>query len=206
MSSVFFRNFDIENIGPASESKTPLKNVDIMALEDAQKKGFDEGFEAGKEAMRAEIHQDIEARKYAVLEGLSKGLQDFMRDTVQSENLLETQFFDFAISVGERVMPELIETRAHHRTMAQIRKGVRMALGSRQLQIWISKLDHELLGDELEILLKESGMSDKTALIADEDIEPGDVKLSWDHGGLEYSFALMCREILENLKKSRPKR
>lgn len=205
MAAIFQRNFDRE----AAPDGVPLTGPEAEAFERRIEAVRAEAYAAGHRDGTTETEQRLlggaEERRADALTRLAALLGDLFTAREEHEQALEAQFFDFTIAVGEKVMPELIGARAHHQVMAQMRRGLRMALGSRQIRIRISETDAELLGTEIENLLADQGLAGRGLILSSPELGPGDLKVDWDRGGLDYSFREICEGLLDVLRKSRPR-
>lgn len=204
MTAIFQRNFDRE----AAPDGVPLAGPDAEAferrIEAVRAEAYAAGHRAGITETEARLLGGAEERRAEALTRLAGLLGDLFAAREEHEQALEAQFFDFTIAVGEKVMPELIGARAHHQVMAQMRRGLRMALGSRQIRIRISEADAELLSPEIDRLLAEQGLEGRGLILRSPDLGPGDLRVDWDRGGLDYSFREICEGLLDVLRKARP--
>lgn len=202
MSLIFTRNFDTEAERPAQAAP---KGPSAEEIEEIRRAAFEAGVAQGRAEGLAEAQETLDARRQAALEQIVPSLLSFLGDRDAHDQAIEAQFFDFAISVCEKVFPELLEGQAHHRAMAQLRRGLRMALGSRQIRVIMSPVDRDLLKNDLEALSRQNESEPRLKISSDSRLGSGDIRIEWDHGGLDYSFAALCSEILEALRRARPK-
>jgi flagellar biosynthesis/type III secretory pathway protein FliH len=205
MTAIFARNFDRE----AAPDGVPLAGPDAEAferrLEAVRAEAYTAGHRDGSAETESRLLGGAEERRAAALVRLSSLLGDLFSTREEHEQALEAQFFDFAIAVGEKVMPELIGARAHHQVMAQMRRGLRMALGSRQIRIQVAETDADLLTPEIERLLADQGLEGRGRVLRSDVLGPGDLRVDWDRGGLDYSFREICEGLLDVLRKARPR-
>lgn len=198
----FRRDFDRDtSAAPLATVEAPLTKED---LEEAWRNGHEAGVLRGRAEAAAQAEAELQAAQTQITAIFAGQLQAFLARTDDHEQTLEAQLFDFAIAAGEKLLPDLIETRAHHRTMAQIRRGLRMALGSRMMEVRISPQDHGLLGPEIDELSIRHGLSSRMRLTIDPARGPGDIRIAWDHGCLEASFRDIATGILDVLRHARP--
>lgn len=206
MSRIFTRDFDaeLEDETPViNEEPAPLTQADIEAARD-------EGFASGREVGRGEGFQEaleaIDGRRLELATRMEQQIRLFFTEREAHDQALEAQFVDFAISVGEKVFPELIETQSHQRSLAQIRRGLRMAMASRRLLVHLSEDGVEMLEGDIRRMAESAGYDGRLDVFPDHDLEAGDVRISWDMGGLDYSFCALSNEIMEALRHARPSR
>ena len=202
MSLIFTRNFDAEL---EERSPTVPKGPSAEEIEEIRRAAFEAGRAQGRAEGVQEAAETLEARREAALERIVPGLLSFLGERDAHDQAIEAQFFDFAISVCEKVFPELLESQAHHRALAQLRRGLRMALGSRKIRVFMAPVDRELLKADLEALSRQNDGEPRLQISTDQRLGSGDVRIEWDHGGLDYSFAALCSEILEALRRARPR-
>lgn len=202
MSLIFTRNFDTELEDP---SLAAPKGPSPEEIEEIRREAFEAGRAQGRAEGVQEAAETLEARREAALERIVPALLGFLGDRDAHDQAIEAQFFDFAISVCEKVFPELLENQAHHRALAQLRRGLRMALGSRKIRVIMAPVDRDLLKADLEALSRQNDGEPRLQISTDQRLGSGDVRIEWDHGGLDYSFAALCSEILEALRRARPR-
>jgi flagellar assembly protein FliH len=206
MSTIFTRDFDAEieeEILVSPEEPEPLTEAD---LEVARAEGFAAGREVGRGEGFQEALETIDGRRMELASRMEQQIRLFFTEREAHDQALEAQFVDFAISVGEKVFPELIETQSHQRSLAQIRRGLRMAMASRRLLVHLSEDAVEMLESDIRRMAESAGYDGRLDVFPDHDLEAGDVRISWDMGGLDYSFCALSNEIMEALRHARPVR
>jgi flagellar assembly protein FliH len=207
MSGIFTRDFDAETeaevVASVVEEERVLTEADLEAARHA---GFREGREAGRIEGFDQALDTLEGRRLALSERMEEAVRLFFSEREAHDQALESQFVDFAISVGEKVFPELMETQAHQRSLAQIRRGLRMAMSSRRLIVHLSEEGAEMLESDIRRLAAGAGYDGRLDVVPDRDLDAGDVRVSWDMGGLDYSFCALFNEIVEALRQARPAR
>ena len=145
-----------------------------------------------------------EARRARALDQLREAITALLTERETHERALETHLLDYLIAVGERLMPELIASRAPHQVMAQIKRGLRMGLGSGHVRVRLSTQDLALIGPDLGALISGPDHRGRVDVSAQDGIPAGDISVEWDRGALDFSLATICDEILELLRKSHP--
>lgn len=208
MSLVFNRNFDLELAREDQQTNriarmchTPedlaeaVAEARIAAYAEGQSAGYAEGLSAA-----ATSHQ---ARCAATLDTLTPQIVSLIDAADTHRATLEAQLLDFAISVCEQVFPELLRRRAHERALAQLRRALSVGLGSATLKVALSPTAVALLRADLDRAITENGLQGRVEVCADPELCDGDVRVNWDSGTLEYSFATLCDRILNLLRDAR---
>lgn len=201
MTAIFQRNFDQEADMDARRSGGLLSEQALQEIRDA---AFEAGRAQGAREAESRLRDAAEALRAQLLVQIGEGVSRLLTEREQQERALESQLLDYAIAIGEKVLPDLIETRSHQHVISQIRKSVRMGLGSSQVRIRISGPDRDLLGSDLDRLGLAPEHAARVKLVTCERLGRGDLEIDWDQGGLSYSFSAICEEILSLLRKSQP--
>lgn len=208
MSLVFNRDFDLELAREDQQSRrdaqarhTPEELADAVAV--ARAAAFAEGRCAGHSEGLAEAAAADDSRRVAALEALMPQMLAIVQAADRHRAALEAQLLDFALSVCEQVFPELLKHRAHDRALAQVRRALSVGLGSATLQVALSPDALRLLQEDLDISISESGLQGRVETRADPALADGDVRVTWDSGFLEYSYASICNRILRVLREAR---
>jgi flagellar assembly protein FliH len=201
MTAIFKRDFDHETETELRRRTGLISEAELAkACQDALEEGERRGRAAAEMALRAEA----ELLRAQSLSRIREGMDRLLTERERQERELETQLMDFAIAVGEKVMPDLIETRAHQQVISRIRKGLRMGLGSGHIRIQASARDLALIESDLQTIISGLPAPDRVELSASAELAPGDLRVDWDQGGMSYSFTTVCTEILTLLRKSKP--
>mgnify|MGYP001773580872 CR=1 FL=1 len=201
MNAIFPRDFDKEANMDARETGGILSEAALQEIRDA---AFEAGRAQGEREAEARMRGAAETLRAQTLTRIGEGVSRLISDREEQERSLEAQLLDYAIAIGEKVLPDLVETRSHQHVISQIRKSVRMGLGSSRVRIRLSGKDLDLIGSDPEALGISPEHAARVALVACDRLRPGDLEIDWDQGGLSYSFSAICEEILNLLRKSNP--
>lgn len=200
MTAVFSRDFDRETEREARIHGGRLTEAD---LEEIRQAAFAEGHRQGRIEAETRMREAAETRRAEALRRIRDGVDALLAGREAHERALEAHLLDYAISVGEKVLPELVSARAHQHVMSQIRRGLRMGLGSGRVRVRLNAEDRDLLGPDLDRLIRELGREGRVELLSDEGVRRGDVSVEWDRGGLAFSLTAVCEEILALLRNAR---
>jgi flagellar assembly protein FliH len=201
MTAIFQRNFDHEADMDARGTGGLLSEAALQEIRDA---AFEAGRAQGEQEAKTRMRGAAETLRAQALTRIGEGVARLLSDREEQERSLEAQLLDYAIAIGEKVLPDLIETRSHQHVISQIRKSVRMGLGSSRVRIRLSGQDLDLVGSDPEALGIAPEHAARVALVACDRLKPGDLEIDWDQGGLSYSFSAICEEVLTLLRKSNP--
>ncbi len=207
MSFIFDRDFDQELAREQHHSQRDARYTEVdladaiaAAVEIARAEAFAEGHAAGRAEALAEAEAGLEQRRAKAFETLTAELSELRAAGDSHRAALEAQVLDFAGSVGAQVFPELLRERAHRRALAQVRRGLSMGLGSVRLRVALSAEAADLLRHELEATIRDLGLTGRVDLVEDPGLQPGDARVDWDSGSLEYSFQAICDRLLGALR------
>jgi flagellar assembly protein FliH len=111
---------------------------------------------------------------------------------------------DFALATCERIMPELLRTRSADRAAAEVRRCLSIAMGSPRIRIFLSRPVLDLHGKGIEEAILGRHAGTVVELAADPALAPGDARVEWDNGVMEYSFGRIAEQVLDALRRTRP--
>lgn len=208
MKLVFNRDFDLELAHEDRQARRDARACHTpeelaQAVEAARAAAFAEGRLAGHSDGLAEAAATDSARRAAALDALMPQIAALVEAADKHRAALEAQLLDFALSVCEQVFPELLRHRAHDRVLAQVRRALSVGLGSATLEVTLSPGALHLLRPDLEAAIHESGLQGRVDMRGDPDLIDGDVRVVWESGCLEYSFASISDRILRVLRDAR---
>lgn len=207
MSYIFDRDFDGELDHERQEAERRARACytpeDLeAALADARAAAFAEGHAAGRAEGIAESRASSEALRSEALGALVPQLERLIGEADRHRAALEAQVLDFTLSVCEQVFPEVL-SRSRDRALDRVRKTIGLALGSACLRIMLSERALPLLRPQIEQAARDIGLKTRVELAAEPALSEGDVRVEWDNGFMEYSFAGVCDRILSALRQAR---
>ncbi|MGC9370117.1 MAG: hypothetical protein ACP5DX_11315 [Paracoccaceae bacterium] len=208
MSYIFDRDFDSELDRERQEaerlSRARYTTEDMeAALAQARAEAFRDGHGAGRAEGLAQARGDAEALRAEALGALGPQLERLIGAADRHRAALEVQVLDFTLSVCEQVFPEVLRGCSHDRALDRVKKTIELALGSSCLRIMLSERALPLLRPEIERAAQAVGLDARLEIAADPALAEGDVRMEWDNGFMEYSFADVCDRILTALKQAR---
>ncbi|WP_163851559.1 hypothetical protein [Pseudooceanicola aestuarii] len=207
MQFVFERSFDTD-VQPAN---TPGSHrVDAIytraefdaAVAEASRIGYDDGRTAGRaEAYTASSLSEAE-RQLATLEALPAVLETLFADADRHHAALESQLLHFVLSVFERLAPRIRASLAADEAEREAGAAIRMALGSATLRVFLPPETVKPTGDAVLKVAHLNGYGGRIDIAPDPELQTGDVRVSWDHGVMDYSFDAICQRVLDALSRS----
>ena len=207
MAFVFDRDFDEE--AEFEERKRVHARRAIYTSDDldaATRKAANESYEDGRLAGRAEAaveHAETSAARTAdALVVLAPRLQQILTQADQHKAALEFQVLDYITTIFRQVAPTLLDETALLRTEAEIKSAINMALGASSLRIHVPA---ELAGDLTEGInqqVHQAGFTGRVHIQADHRMQPGNTRVEWDHGLMDFSLTELCDGILVALKQA----
>jgi flagellar assembly protein FliH len=208
VSYVFDRDFDRELDHERQEAERRARACytpeDLeAALADARAAAFAEGHAAGRAEGIAESRASSEALRAEALGALVPQLERLIGEGDRHRAALEAQVLDFTLSVCEQVFPEVLRSRSQDRALDRVKRTIGLALGSACLRIMLSERALPLLRPGIEQAARDIGLKARVELAADPALSEGEVRMEWDNGFMEYSFAGVCDRILSALRQAR---
>lgn len=207
MPFVFDRDFDEE--ADFEQRRRIHANRAIYTPEDleeavnrARKDAYEDGRLAGRTEASIEAAESVAARSADALVVLAPQLRQILDQADQHKAALEYQLLDYVLTVFRQVAPELARDTALVRAEAEIRKAIRMAVGASFLRIHVPA---DLAGDlteGIEQQVQASGFDGRVQIQTDSRMKPGDTRVVWDNGLMDFSLTELCDKVLSALKQA----
>lgn len=205
MNKIFERDFDqeieLEHLEVLRKQRACYTPEDLNeAVERARKEGFDAGRGIGRQEAAAEAAETDRLRKVKALEEVASGIDSMFRTADEYVSALEKQVLSFVLAVFEKIVPEVMDTRARVRAETEVRAALAVALGTSGLRIYLSPVACEEMAEKLEESARQLGHNGRVEISPDPELELGDARVEWDNGFMQYSFGLICERILTALR------
>ena len=205
MSYVYNRDFDQEIEREQREAERLTRafftEEDLAA---AIEKGRAEGIAQGRAEGRAEAEAEAMAsdrRRWVELLGVLSGRVEAVIAAADDHvDTLEQQVVAFELAVFEKIAPELLKGQAAQRSESEVRAAIGLALGSAQLRIFLPPDACAAMATSLEEAARDIGHDGRIEVLPDPELAPGDARVEWDNGFMEYSFSVICTRILTALR------
>lgn len=203
---LFDRNFDQEiarEEEAAAAAAAPSAEAIAQMIEAARAEGHAAGRAEGRAEGIAQTMAEMEARRSLALETMMPQIAALHDGAATHRAALEAESLDFALSLCEQLFPKLLEAEGNARCADEIRHAIRLALGSPSLRVTMSPDLHAEIGPALEEAAVATGLAYVPELVADPQMQTGQMRAEWLHGTVEFSYASTCARILDALRTAR---
>lgn len=176
---------------------------DAQTLRDEAKTvGFDDGYAAGLLEGRAEGIRQAEAARAEELQDLVNQLQKAVGDVIAQTESCESAFARVVPEVVQDLVRKILPTAAL--TRPELVRNHALALAQqvpapRSLRIYVSPDAHQRMHLDLPSLLQDLGPRERVELLADEALQPGDVRLEHGTGVIDGRISEAIDRLAEEL-------
>ena len=176
---------------------------DAQTLRDEAKTvGFDDGYAAGLLEGRAEGIRQAEAARAEELQDLVNQLQQAVGDVIAQTESCESAFARVVPEVVQDLVRKILPTAAF--TRPELVRDHALALAQqvpapRSLRIYVSPDAHQRMHLDLPSLLDDLGPRERVELLADEALQPGDVRLEHGTGVIDGRISEAIDRLAEEL-------
>ncbi|MEC8385823.1 MAG: FliH/SctL family protein [Planctomycetota bacterium] len=176
---------------------------DAQTLRDEAKTvGFDDGYAAGLLEGRAEGIRQAEAARAEELQDLVNQLQKAVGDVVAQTESCESAFARVVPEVVQDLVRKILPTAAL--TRPELVRDHALALAQqvpapRSLRIYVSPDAHQRMHLDLPSLLQDLGPRERVELLADEALQPGDVRMEHGTGVIDGRISEAIDRLAEEL-------
>ena len=176
---------------------------DAQTLRDEAKTvGFDDGYAAGLLEGRAEGIRQAEAARAEELQDLVNQLQQAVGDVIAQTESCESAFARVVPEVVQDLVRKILPTAAL--TRPELVRDHALALAQqvpapRSLRIYVSPDAHQRMHLDLPSLLQDLGPRERIELLADEALQPGDVRLEHGTGVIDGRISEAIDRLAEEL-------
>ncbi|TMV83382.1 hypothetical protein FGG78_22860 [Thioclava sp. BHET1] len=207
MTTVFHRDFDAEieaevraeaHARACRFTQEDLDAAVAAAAAAARAEGVREGHATG----HAEALSTLAARRAETLDALAPQIAQMLEERLAHRAALESQMAAFALAVCEKIMPEFLATRSAEAAATEVRRAMGLALRSPVLRIRLAAEVRDLLAPEIEAMTADQLDPRQLDIAIDPALGPGEIRVSWQDGFMEYSFDRICQGILSALRAS----
>lgn len=172
-------------------AKAPVKTF----TEEEVAKARDDGFAAGKETGQKAAEELIERDVARALENLTQQLTRL--GTAQSEGVERRgrEAIEAALAVIRKLFPSLAETHGMAEIEAIVSECLARLRGEPRVVIRVADALLDAVNERVAALAANAGFDGKIVLIAQDDLQAGDVRVEWADGGAERDSGTLWREI-----------
>jgi flagellar assembly protein FliH len=209
MSFVFDRDFDEEEV--QSQEQAEQKQRAIYTPEDlneavklARAEAYEDGRLAGRTEATMEHSQSNDVQLLHALETLGPLMQGLLEDADKHHAALEAQILDFVMSVFQQVAPDVVRSLAVGQAEAEVHRAIGMALDAAYLIVHLPMSQADELKESIQREARRLGHGGRIDVMGDPEMQPGDARVEWDQGFMQYSYSAICGRILEALSQIDP--
>jgi len=171
--------FDLD-FGPSSAPK-PSSPAEILAqIEEAERKGFRDGFAAAeKEGIAA-----TERRTAVAFEQIGGAIQQLAGSLAATQLKLETEAVELALAIARKLSPELILREPFAEIAALATECLRQLTAAPHVVVRVNDALHETARERLEEIAQSRGFEGRLVVVAEPEIAVGDCRIEWADGGV----------------------
>lgn len=209
MTFVFDRDFDEEDTLEQAEAEHKIRAIYTPEdLDEAVKLARAEAYEDGRLAGRTEAtvanSESNDVQLVRALEALGPRMDALLDDADKHHAALEAQIVDFVISVFHQVAPDVVRSLAVGQAEAEVHRAINMALDAAYLIVHLPPTQGEELKESIQREARRLGHGGRIDVMGDPALQPGDARVEWDQGFMQYSYSAICGRILEALTQVAP--
>ena len=171
--------FDLD-FGPSSAPK-PSSPAEILAqIEEAERKGFRDGFAAAeKEGIAA-----TERRTAVAFEQIGGAIQQLAGSLAATQLKLETEAVELALAIARKLSPELILREPFAEIAALATECLKQLTAAPHVVVRVNDALHETARERLEEIAQSRGFEGRLVVVAEPEIAVGDCRIEWADGGV----------------------
>ena len=186
------------DFGSSAPTEKPITREDhVVALGEAESKGFRDGFaQAQKEAVaQAERRMAIAFEQIgATLSRLAGGLADI-------ERRLEVEAVEVAVAVGRKLAPELVGREPFAEIAALAVDCFKQLATSPHVVVRVNDALLDTARGRLEEISRMRGFEGRLVVIAEPEIALGDCRIEWADGGVTRDHDAVDAAITESVSR-----
>jgi len=176
---------------PRPAEKKPVKTFTEEEVTKARDDGFAAGKEAGQKAAEEAIERDIER----TLESVTQQLTELSKIQTEAIERRDREAIEAALAIIRKLFPSLAEAHGMTEIEAIIGDCLARLRGEARVVIRVADLVLDAVNERVATLATKAGFEGKIVLIAQEDLQAGDVRVEWADGGAERDSGSLWHEI-----------
>lgn len=158
-------------------------------------KARDDGFTAGKEAGQKAAEELIERDVAQALTHVTQQLAELGKVQAESVERRSREAVETALSIIRKLFPNLAAKHGLAEIEAVIGECLTRLRGEPRIVIRVADALLDAVNERATALAAKAGFEGKLVLIAQDDLQAGDVRVEWADGGAERDNELLWREI-----------
>ncbi len=164
---------------------------------EAETRGYQRGFAAGRQEAEAETAR----RAMAALEAIAASLGTVAGTLPAAAARIENEAVDVALAAARKLSAELIAAEPLAETMALLQDCFRHLVAVPHIVVRINEALYEGARPQIERLAAQSGFAGRLILLAEPDIALGDCRIEWADGGVERTQAAIDAKVTELVRR-----
>ena len=185
-----FENAEDDALGPNGQSAR-------KALESARA----EGFAAGKQAGADEIRRSIEQQMAQALDAISQQLEALCQAQIDAVDRQARESVEMATVMVRKLFPKLANSHGLTEIEALVRECLERLREEPRIVIRVADQLLDEIESRIGALAARCGFDGKIVVLAQEDLEPSDVRIEWADGGAERDSKHLWRTIDEVINR-----
>jgi len=153
-----------------------------------------DGYQAGRQAVEEIVRQQL----VTALPALRNVIQDIQHAKQAWLAHWEAGAVHVAAAIAQRLIRREL-ARHPEITLTLMREALELAAGSSQVRIHLNPADHQQIGPQAEMLIKELSTLTTAELVADPQITPGGCRVETRFGVIDQQFEAQLQRIEEEL-------
>lgn len=190
--------FDTDFSSPHTVRERGLTNAEVTArTTEAEKAGYQRGFQAGRREAEAETAR----RAMAALEAVAASLASVSGQIADATDRIEVEAIGIALAAARKLSSELIAAEPLAETSALISDCFRHLGSVPHIVLRINEALYDDARARIEAIAARSGFSGRLIILAEPDIAFGDCKIEWADGGITLERAAIEEKITELVQR-----
>lgn len=178
----------------AAPRRVAAKSVRTYTEEELNK-AREDGLAAGKQAGQRAAEESLERQVAQTFAALAQRIGDLGRTQAEAFESRGREAIEAALTVVRKLFPHLAQAHGMAEIEAVIADCLARLRDEPRIVIRIADPLLDAINQRLKSLAEKAGFEGKIVLIAQEDLQIGDVRIEWADGGAERDGAALWREI-----------
>jgi len=191
---LFETSFETDDEHPAAPVPVEKEPEPIFSEEDLTK-ARDDGFTAGKEAGQKAAEELIERDVAQALSHVTQQLAELSKQQTESIERRGREAVETALSIIRKLFPSLAEKHGMAEIESIIGECLARLHSEPRIVIRVADALLDAVNERVTALAAQAGFEGKLVLIAQDDLQAGDVRVEWADGGAERDNETLWREI-----------
>ncbi len=158
-------------------------------------KARDDGFKAGHEAGLNDAATKAEAQIKDSLSIIGERMEDLLERQALDAADTFTDSVNIAVAIARKCFPALNETNGFQEIERMTQEVLKELLEEPRVIIYVNAIIKDLLETQINAITEKSHFEGQVIILEDEEIQPGDCRITWSSGSAERSLEGTIRKI-----------